>query len=284
MSRPALLHSDIPSDLTEGIGVIGDSISDEYRFYAPDRATARNWVEILAASRGLYFGNPILASGSSTGDRRFAFNWSQSGATTTSLIARGRNAGLAAQVAGGAAISLAVITIEANDFADVLITSRSVAAMAEVLERASSNFAVILESLLCISSALKVAIFTAVDLRVSPTVRGALNSGLISAQVAEAYGTPIQVFNDRLKRSLSFPRGTCSITSLARSIPCNQGLPGSRSISKNGVPTLTYRLFPFVLSMAIANCARGAERRSWWVNRSRWVDTPIFLRRKGYSP
>ena len=61
-SRQALLHSDM-SDLIEGIGVIGDSISDEYRFYAPDRATARNWVEILASSRGLYFCNPILASG-----------------------------------------------------------------------------------------------------------------------------------------------------------------------------------------------------------------------------
>ena len=197
-SRPPLLHSDIPSDLTEGIGVIGDSISDEYRFYAPDRATAWNWVEILAASRGLNFGNSILASGGSTGDRRFAYNWSQSGATTTSLIARGQNAGLAAQVAGGAAISLAVITIGANDFADVLFTSRSVAAMWEVLERASANFTVILESLLCISSTLKVAVFTAVDLRVSPIVRGALNSGLISARLAEAYGTAVQVFNDRL--------------------------------------------------------------------------------------
>jgi hypothetical protein len=52
-SRPALLHSDM-SDHIEGIGVIDDSISDEYRFYAPDRATARNWVEILASSRGLF--------------------------------------------------------------------------------------------------------------------------------------------------------------------------------------------------------------------------------------
>jgi hypothetical protein len=31
-----------------GVGVIGDSISDEYRFYAPDRVTARNWVEVGA--------------------------------------------------------------------------------------------------------------------------------------------------------------------------------------------------------------------------------------------
>ena len=197
-ARPALFHSGIQADLTEGIGVIGDSISDEYRFYAPDRATARNWVEILAASRGLCFGHPVVAGSSSTGDRRFAFNWSQSGATTTSLIASGQNIGLAAQVAGGAGISVAAVTIGGNDFGDALITSRSPAAMGEVVERASSNLAVILESLLCISSALKVAVFTAVDLRVTPIVRGALNAGLISARVAEAYGTAVHVFNDRL--------------------------------------------------------------------------------------
>ena len=28
------------------IGVLGDSYSDEYQFYPPDRASARNWVEI----------------------------------------------------------------------------------------------------------------------------------------------------------------------------------------------------------------------------------------------
>ena len=39
-----------------GIGVLGDSYSDEYQFYPPHRSTARNWVEILAATRGLNFG------------------------------------------------------------------------------------------------------------------------------------------------------------------------------------------------------------------------------------
>ena len=39
-----------------GIGVLGDSYSDEYQFYPPHRSTARNWVEILAATRRLNFG------------------------------------------------------------------------------------------------------------------------------------------------------------------------------------------------------------------------------------
>ena len=37
--------------LSGGIGVLGDSYSDEYRFYPPDRSTARNWVEILTETR-----------------------------------------------------------------------------------------------------------------------------------------------------------------------------------------------------------------------------------------
>src|SRR4051794_15479821 len=42
--------------LPVAIGVLGDSYSDEYEFYPPDRSTARNWVEILSATRGLDFG------------------------------------------------------------------------------------------------------------------------------------------------------------------------------------------------------------------------------------
>ncbi len=34
--------------IVPAIGVLGDSYSDEYQFYPPDRSTAQNWVEILA--------------------------------------------------------------------------------------------------------------------------------------------------------------------------------------------------------------------------------------------
>ena len=44
--------SEVRADLPGGVGVMGDSYSDEYQFYPPDRSTARNWVEILAATRG----------------------------------------------------------------------------------------------------------------------------------------------------------------------------------------------------------------------------------------
>ena len=185
-----------------GVGVIGDSISDEYRFYAPDRVMARNWVEVLTATRGLDFGSPSAGLVGGARVRRFAYNWSQSSATTSSLMAQGQHTGLAAQAASGA-INLAAITVGTNDFTDVLFTSRSVAAMEPALERASSNFVAILDSLLAINPTLKIAAFTAVDLRSSPLIRGALGSGLISAAMAQAYGSAVASYNDRLRDYVS---------------------------------------------------------------------------------
>ena len=107
------------------------------------------------------------------------------------MIAQGQHTGLAAQVAGGAGINLASVTIGTNDFVDVLNTSRSVAALGPVLERASANLAAILDSLLGINSTLRITVCTAVDLRCSPIGRGALDAGLITGAVADAYSSTI---------------------------------------------------------------------------------------------
>ena len=82
-----------------GIGVIGDSYSDEYQFYAPDRSTARNWVEILAATRKLDFGSFSIAPRGEPRNQGYAYNWARSDATTETMIATGQHTGLAAQVA-----------------------------------------------------------------------------------------------------------------------------------------------------------------------------------------
>ena len=84
--------------LDGGIGVIGDSYSDEYQFYPPDRTTARNWVEILAETRSLDFGRFSTASRGEPRNQGYAFNWARSDATTDDLIATGQHSGLAAQV------------------------------------------------------------------------------------------------------------------------------------------------------------------------------------------
>jgi GDSL-like Lipase/Acylhydrolase len=67
-----------------GIGSLGDSLTDEYQFYAPYRPAARNWVDILSALRSnqVTFGayTTTLARGETRNDG-YAQDWARSGAT-----------------------------------------------------------------------------------------------------------------------------------------------------------------------------------------------------------
>jgi hypothetical protein len=100
-----------------GIGILGDSNSDEYR--ADDNrggsyaATTLNWMELLVRRRGLNFG----PWGSRGEPRRsgYEYNWARSGATTADMISSGQHTGLAKQVANGK-VTRALIYIGTNDF------------------------------------------------------------------------------------------------------------------------------------------------------------------------
>ncbi len=101
----------------KGIGIIGDSLSDEYQAddargyeYAP---TTLNWVEQLVKNRRINFG-----VWNQWGDARrtgFQYNWSRSGATISDAIANGQHTGLAQYVANGE-INAVIIYIGGNDF------------------------------------------------------------------------------------------------------------------------------------------------------------------------
>ena len=100
-----------------GIGIMGDSNSDEYR--ADDArgetygATTFNWMEQLVMDRGLNFGRwGTWGEPRRTG---YEYNWARSGATANSLLESGEHTGLAQQVAEGK-VSLVFVWIGDNDF------------------------------------------------------------------------------------------------------------------------------------------------------------------------
>ena len=109
-----------PSSTTTivGLGVLGDSNSDEYR--ADDNrggsyaSVTFSWVELIAAQRGVNLG----AWGTWGEPRRtgFKYNWARSGSTVHDAIAAGQHTGLAEQVASGE-VSHVIIWIGTNDFA-----------------------------------------------------------------------------------------------------------------------------------------------------------------------
>lgn len=109
--------SPVPKPIT-GIAVMGDSNSDEYR--ADDDRGGRtygpvtyNWVEHLAISRNLNFGE----WGTRDEPRRtgYEYNWARSSANTSRMIHGGQHTGVARQVAEGK-VSHVVIWIGGNDF------------------------------------------------------------------------------------------------------------------------------------------------------------------------
>jgi hypothetical protein len=101
------------------LGVMGDSLSDEYAYNG--RAYATNWTEQLATLDGVNLG-PLVVSPPNPSPRNQGYNqnWALSGATSASLLSPSANqaTGLAAQIpnAGGYGIDYAVLMIGANDF------------------------------------------------------------------------------------------------------------------------------------------------------------------------
>jgi hypothetical protein len=67
------------------IGTLGDSITDEYVFYVPDRTAAHNWPMILSALRSdqVTFGNYTTTTRGETRNQGYAQNWARSGAQAT---------------------------------------------------------------------------------------------------------------------------------------------------------------------------------------------------------
>lgn len=111
----AIFAADAPSQagVLHGVGVMGDSLSDEYEFTSYNYA--RNWVEQLAVHRGLNIGTHSAVSRGEPRRQGYEYNWARGGATTSSLLSSGQHTGLANQVSAGD-VTLAVLAIGANDF------------------------------------------------------------------------------------------------------------------------------------------------------------------------
>ncbi len=105
--QPSLAHA---APIT--LGVMGDSLSDEYAYNG--RGYASNWTEQLVNYGSADLG--ALGSYAAPRYQGYAYNWALSGATSGSLLSDGQASGLAAQIPG-AGIQYAVLAIGANDFA-----------------------------------------------------------------------------------------------------------------------------------------------------------------------
>jgi phospholipase/lecithinase/hemolysin len=171
-SRVALSHS-------AAFGAVGDSLTDEYRSYPPDRSQARNWVETLASTRNVDFGAYTTQDRGLPRDQGFANDWAKEDATTQGVVG-GQLPGLARQVAEGK-VAYAAVGMGTNDF---LFFAEAVAAqtlagapptnfeaeLAAVEANAVANFDTTVETLLSANPDAKVIVETTPDIRQVPIV------------------------------------------------------------------------------------------------------------------
>jgi len=99
--------------LLDGVGAMGDSLTDEYEFSG--LSAGRNWLEQLALRRGVNFGSRSATPRPEPRRAGYEFNWARSGATSATLLSDGQHTGLAEQVAAGT-VTLAYLGIGSNDF------------------------------------------------------------------------------------------------------------------------------------------------------------------------
>ena len=187
-----------------GFGVLGDSLSDEYRNYPPDRSHARNWVEILAQTRRANFGPYSAVSRGEPRNRGYAFDWARSDAASSDMVAN-QLPGLVRQVARGQ-VKYASVLIGENDYIQAVVglattspTPEAVASrLAATTATLTSNFDKAVNDLLVASPNLRLAVATLPDVTRTPAAQllsGVQGAAELTSAVRQATG----VFNDHVR-------------------------------------------------------------------------------------
>ncbi len=201
-------HAPVPVRVPSGFGAVGDSLTDEYRFYPPDRSRARNWVEIVAQTRKVDFGGFTTKSRGLPRDQGFANNWALQNSTTTDVVLN-QLPGLVAQVKAGK-VGYASVNEGSNDFlyfleatAVALPTAGIPANFAEqsqaVEATAQANFDTTVTTLLAASPNVKVVAATVADLNQIPIISQYLGIPLAQQAVA-AVEAQVQVYNAHIRQ------------------------------------------------------------------------------------
>jgi phospholipase/lecithinase/hemolysin len=202
------------------VGALGDSYTDEYIYYPPDRSQARGWVEILSATRGVYFGAHTNRSLGSPRFAGYAYDWALTDATTSEMV-QSQLPGLASQVANGK-IQYAWIFSGADDYLNLLyavqagIISPAAAAseLPQLTAQASANIETAITMLLAASPKVKLVVATLPPVGLLPIVMEAATTPEAQALVA-ATDRAIGNYNDTIKASVAAAGPRVTLVDLA---------------------------------------------------------------------
>jgi phospholipase/lecithinase/hemolysin len=188
------------------IGAVGDSLTDSYQGYPPDRSQARNWVELLASSHHATFGAFSRNVHGQSGHPGYADDWAMSGATSSQLVAN-QLPNLAAQVAKGQ-VKYAVVLIGDNDFGQFLAQAPALASnpaalmatLAEVEQTAQANFDTTVQTLLQANPNVKLEVATIFDIAQTPAVQSQLAPlGANGQDLTQLVSQAIATYNQHIR-------------------------------------------------------------------------------------
>jgi phospholipase/lecithinase/hemolysin len=264
-ARPLPTIQNTPAQLGP-VGVLGDSYSDEYRFYPPDQTFARNWVEMLHTLRGVTFGPFTLASRGEPRNQGFAYDWARAGATSETMI-QNQLPGLAAQVANGQ-IMFASIFIGGNDFLDFLAAAQSgaippadiPAALVATTAQLETNYVTAVDTLLAASPTVRVAVWTLPDVSLTPLAQQEAAGNPAAEALLQAVSQATAQFNTLVESLAANPRvALVDLATVANQTAGNPiGLiPFGGQIINVKVPSNDYHSFFLADNLHVGTVAQG---------------------------
>jgi hypothetical protein len=184
-------------DLLHGVGVMGDSYSEEYQFPqdSPDRSRARNYVEILRATRGFNFGRFSTADWGGPRRHGYEYDWALSGSTTTRMLSQGQHTGLAAQVTAGQ-VTLAIVQGGEIDFYDGYGQPDQ---LGEISARTMNNVQTAVGTILAADPRVRVVVTTPVDLTDTPFVRESVAGGAYTRETVGRVDAALRSYDAQLE-------------------------------------------------------------------------------------
>lgn len=182
-----------------GIGVIGDSDSDEYVFADKGRQTAENYVELLAETRKLDFGEFSAAGRAAPRNEGYANNWAESGATSTDMIADGQVKGMASQAEAGK-ISVGIVYIGSNDLSKAMRSRNPAHFLSEAVKTVMSNINTAVRRLRKARPTLKIIVATVIDVSLLPHTQDAVKNGDVSEDALEQVREATADLNEQIMK------------------------------------------------------------------------------------
>lgn len=193
------------------VGALGDSYTDEYRFYPPNQSQARNWVEIIGALRkhSLAFGQFSTRSRGEPRDQGYALNWARDSATSTDMI-QNQLPGLIAQVKPGQ-VKYVSIFVGADDYLLLLKNvatgsmepAQAASTLPKLEKQLAANFQNAVASLLAANAHVKLVVFTLPSISDLPIVREAVSQNPQYQSLVDATDQSIQAYNATIQATAS---------------------------------------------------------------------------------